>query len=104
MQGSVSIEPTGTGSEAGPIYISIASTRACGDTDQVDIVDEVVSKALTHTCTVGGDILSIEIFGTDIDTKFHIGVRICEHLNRGISGTVICADVIDRVSVVPAGA
>ena len=104
MQGSISIEPTGTGCEAGPIHIRVASTRACGDTDQANIVNEVVGEALAHACAVAGDVLSVEIFGTDVDTKFDIGVRICEHLDCGISGTVVCADVIYRVSVLSAEA
>jgi len=81
----------------------IASIRTCRHTDQVDIIDEIVSKALAHTCTVASQILSIEIFWTNIDTKFNIWVSICEHLNSGISWTVVCADVIDWVSIVTTG-
>ena len=49
IEGRVCIETARAGSEATTIYISKGSIGAGGDTEQVDVVDEVVSQALAYT-------------------------------------------------------
>ena len=96
----VGIEGIGASVKASSIDIRVGSVRAGGDADEVDVVDEVVGQALADAGSVAGDVLPVEVVRTDVDADFDVGVCVREQLDSGVAGTIIGADIVDRVSIV----
>jgi hypothetical protein len=77
-----------TGKEAGSVDKGIRSVGAPLNTNEVDIVYEVIAETSGNTGIVSCQLLLEKTSGTDIDTQFYVRVRVSIGLESAIIRTI----------------